>query len=470
MKRMKTILLVLIALMSMPLAVSAYETDVILDGVRYDINTITKTAVVVSNSYTGDVVIRPSVTYEYDGTVCVVKSIGDYAFDGCDGLTSVSIPNSVTKIGVCSFRGCSSLTSVSIPNSVKSIERYAFDGCSGLTSLTIGNGVETIGMSAFYNCSGLTSLDIPNSVTSMGDGAFQSCTGLTSVSIPNSIKSLEDHIFWNCPELTSVSIPSSVTSIGIETFYNCTKLSSISIPSSVTSIGNGAFRYSGLISIDIPGSVTSMGERPFANCPDLTSVNISEGAKSIGSYAFEYCTNLSSVSIPSSVTSIGYGAFANCGQITTLEVNIETPLPIDSWSFAFCDKTTLYVPEGSKALYEVTENWSHFSSIGNNRIVEMPKCATPTISYANGKVRFACETKGVKFIPTMTCVLQESLNKNEMEIGGTYTISVYAKKEGYCNSSVATTTISANKMGDFDGDGELSVTDVTSLVNAILGK
>ena len=461
---MMKISLVLFALMMVPKAASAYETDVIVNGIRYNVNTNTRTAEVTSsdNSYTGDVVIASSVSF--DGVACSVTSIGQYAFRYCSDLTSVSIPSSVKSIGFNAFQYCTKLASVSLPSGVTSIGDNAFDGCSVLTSIDIPNGVKTIGESAFQNCSSLTSINIPNSVTSLGNYAFAS-SGLTSVIIPTSIKSLGDHVFYNCSGLASVSIPSSVTSIGTEAFSICTKLASVSIPSSVTSIGNGAFRQTGLTSIDIPSSVMSIEEKAFYYCTDLTSVNISEGVKSIGSSAFEFCEGLTSVSIPSSVTSIGYGAFGYCGAITTLEVNIETPLPLDSWTFAFCyNVATLYVPEGSKALYEAAENWSSFGSM----IAEMPRCATPTISYANGKVLFACDTEGVEFVPTMSCAPKQSLEGNEMEVGGTYDISVYAKKQGYSNSSVATMTISANKMGDLNGDGEINVSDVTSLVNKIL--
>ena len=109
-----------------------------------------------------------------------VTSIGDNAFSGCTGLTSIDIPNSVTSIGG-AFYGCTGLTSVTIPNSVTSIGRSAFSGCTGLTSVTIGNSVTSIGASVFNGCTGLTSIIIPNSVTSIGNNAFLGCTGFTSV-------------------------------------------------------------------------------------------------------------------------------------------------------------------------------------------------------------------------------------------------------------------------------------------------
>ena len=110
-----------------------------------------------------------------------VTSIGDFAFSGCNSLTSVSIPASVTSIGDFAFDVCSSLTSVSIPASVTSIGDFAFSGCNSLTSVSIPASVTSIGIGAFSNCSSLTSVSIPDSVTSIGEGAFSGCSSLNHI-------------------------------------------------------------------------------------------------------------------------------------------------------------------------------------------------------------------------------------------------------------------------------------------------
>ncbi len=171
-----------------------------------------------------------------------LTSIGDYAFQNCSGLTSVTIGNSVTSIGSRVFQYCSSLTSVTIPNSVTSIGDQTFEGCSSLTSVTIGNSVTSIGQSAFYGCSGLTSVTIGNSVKTIGGSAFRNCSSLTSVTIPNSVTSIGSQAFRDCDVLSSVTIPNSVTSIGGSAFFSCDYLKSVTIPNSVTSIGNQAFQ------------------------------------------------------------------------------------------------------------------------------------------------------------------------------------------------------------------------------------
>ena len=165
-----------------------------------------------------------------------------YAFSGCSGLTSLTIPSSVTEIGSYAFEDCSGLTSLTIPSSVTSIGWYAFEGCSGLTSLTIPSSVTEIGRETFSGCSGLTSLTIPSSVTSIGWSAFSGCSGLTSLTIPSSVTSIGYYAFSGCSGLTSLTIPSSVTSIDDNAFSGCSGLTSIYVyPEKVPILGTGVF-------------------------------------------------------------------------------------------------------------------------------------------------------------------------------------------------------------------------------------
>lgn len=178
--------------------------------------------------------------------------------------------------------------------SVTSIGGYAFL-YSGLTSVTIPNSVTSIGTYAFFNCFGLTSVTIPNSVTSIGNGAFQNCSSLTSVTIPNSMTSIAGDMFNGCSNLASVTIPNSVKTICYRAFLNCISLTSVTIPNSVETIENWAFDGTGLTTVTIPNSVTSIGNQAFCRCIDLTSVTIPDSVTSIGDNAFDYCNNLLTV-------------------------------------------------------------------------------------------------------------------------------------------------------------------------------
>ena len=146
-------------------------------------------------------IVKGGLPYiKYIGGVYTSNDKLDYAaFDGCSGLTSLTIPSSVTSIGESAFYGCSGLTSLTIPSSVTSIGESAFYGCSGLTSLTIPSSVTSIGESAFFGCSGLTSFTIPSSVTSIGWGAFCGCSGLTSIYVyTEKLPNMGSDVFAGC--------------------------------------------------------------------------------------------------------------------------------------------------------------------------------------------------------------------------------------------------------------------------------
>ena len=224
-----------------------------------------------------------------------VKVIGDSAFQGCESLTSINIPNSVTTIGNAAFQGCESLTSINIPNSVTTIGWCAFYACDSLTSINIPNSVATIGEGAFYVCNSLTSINIPNSVTTIGKNAFLGCRSLTSINIPNSVTTIGDSAFDGCESLTSINIPNGVTTIENGAFLGCNSLTSINIPNSVTTIGMYAFwGCNSLTSINIPNGVTTIGEGAFSGCKSLTSINIPNSVTTIGEGAFSECINLPS--------------------------------------------------------------------------------------------------------------------------------------------------------------------------------
>ncbi len=225
------------------------------------------------------------IPYTYESLP--VKEIGSSAFYNCTSLTSVVIPNSVTKIGIFAFAYCDSLTSVVIGNSVTTIRSYAFEGCTSLDMVNYLGTIEewcniSFGFSSnplFYasklhlNGELVTELVIPNTVTEIKAYAFQGCTSLTSIEIPNSVTTIGDYAFNYCTSLTSIVIPNSVTTIGGRAFDNCTSLTSVVIGNSVTSIGSSAFEdCDSLTSVEIPNSVTFIGIYAFSSCTALTEI------------------------------------------------------------------------------------------------------------------------------------------------------------------------------------------------------
>lgn len=317
-----------------------------------------------SNEYFGNITIPESV--EYKGSKYKVTSIGNGAFYGCNGLTSVIIPDNVTSIGDIAFWNCSGLKSISIPDNVTSIGEAAFSDCSGLTSISIPNGVVSIKMGTFAHCSELTCINIPNSVTSIGDVAFYACLSLTSLTIPNKVTTIGQGAFESCFGLASVNIPNSVTTIELEAFAECKSLTSINIPNSVTSIGSKAFwGCRNLTSVNIPNSVTTIELSAFEDCIGLTSINIPNSVASIGGEAFSGCSSLISVTIPNSVTSIGNSSFKGCSKIETIISEIKNPFTIstDVFDNNINNTATFIVPIGTKAAYQSTDGWSKFKNI-----------------------------------------------------------------------------------------------------------
>ncbi|EMY3557434.1 leucine-rich repeat domain-containing protein, partial [Flavobacterium psychrophilum] len=173
-------------------------------------------------NFTGAAEIPETVAYNSENYA--VTAIGESAFEHCNNLTSVTIPNSATTIGKDSFVGCSGLISVTIPNSVTDIENAAFFGCIGLTSVTIPNSVTVIRRGIFSGCSGLISVTIPNSVTAIENFAFFGCFGLTSVTIPNSVTAIEERAFAECSSLRTVNCHiTSPLVINKNVFHNVTQ-------------------------------------------------------------------------------------------------------------------------------------------------------------------------------------------------------------------------------------------------------
>ena len=286
-------------------------------------------------------------------------------------------------IGYCAFWGCSGLTSVTIPSSVTEIGPFAFSDCRSLTSVTIPSSITKIGSSTFSGCSGLTSVTIPSSVTEIGSSAFSGCRGLTSV-----------------------TIPSSVTKIGYETFAYCRGLTSVTIPSSVTEIGNGAFQHcSGLTSVTIPSSVTEIGSSTFSGCSGLTSVTIPSSVTEIGSSAFSGCSGLTCVTIPSSVTKIGDNAFSGCSGLTSVYVSWKTPLLNGADKFKDVDKQscTLYVPQDTSGEYYLSEWGDYFDNIveydvtGINKVKSSANVTELSRYSVNGH-RLDSPTKGLNIV------------------------------------------------------------------------
>ena len=247
-----------------------------------------------------------------------VTGIGDAAFYGCSGLTSVTMGSNVTSIGESAFCGCTGLTGIVLPGSVTSIGEYAFSNCESLTAIEIPAGVTTLGNSAFFGCDNLKEVRYnaraAANLTGLS-GAFRSAgasVGGVKVIFGESVEKIPSNLFCNCESLTSVTIGSNVTSIGDNAFLGCTGLVEINYNARAAECTEDSFDSGDGLKVTFGDSVERIPDYIFQDCPGLTSVTIGSSATTIGHYAFNRCTGLTSIKIPESMTNIGYMAFSGC--------------------------------------------------------------------------------------------------------------------------------------------------------------
>ena len=276
-----------------------------------------------------------------DGTLGIIGS----AFSGCSGLTSVTIPNSVTSIGRSAFYSCSGLTSVTITNSVKSIGNWAFQYCSSLTSVNILKGVKEIGNEAFKGCSSLSTIVIPKGVTNIGSYAFENCTGLESVTILEGGDVIGQSVFQGCNSLKSVTVNEGVTFLGYKAFSECNN-----------------------VTIKLPNSLREIGGQLFGNNSTGNTIIIGNGIKNVND-AFIYSSNL-----------------------TIYIYALQRPSSLYH-NFYMTNNCKTYVPYGCSGFYRSGANIEG-GSYWSGEIIEMPY---PSLSIDNSRVATYCSEKAMDF-------------------------------------------------------------------------
>ena len=306
-----------------------------------------------------------------------VTAIGNSAFSGCTGLTSVTFPVSVTKIDRHAFWNCSNLSSVTLPEKLEELNGCAFGG-TALTSITIPATLKTVNIvmtgnyyrGPFYksekleavtfeeemtaiprylmkDCVGLKTINWASTVTSIGEYAFTSCTGLEKVVFSENLATIGRAAFEGCTGLTSMAFPASVTKIDRYAFWNCSNLSSVTLPEKLEELNGCAFGGTALTSVTIPATWKTVNTEhrdgdyrgPFYKSEKLETVTFEEGMTVIPRFLMKDCVGLKAINWASTVTSMGERTFSGCTGLEKVAFS-ENLTTIGNAAFEYCTSLT----------------------------------------------------------------------------------------------------------------------------------
>ena len=471
------------------------------DGIYYNITGESTVEVANDNenggTYSGSVTI-PETVY-YNGKTYTVTGIGYDAFKYCPGLTTVILPSTITTIGFGAFYCCHNLTNVNLPENLTTIDTYAFYECNNLSNVVIPPSVTWLGIYAFCGCRSITEITVPHNVSLINYGAFYSCSSLTTITIGSGVTSMDNNVFYDCPALTKVyclattppliysqtftddhysnvqlMVPKGTLSAyrnadywknftnisemaydfekdGI--FYNITSANTVSVTYKTTEYNS----YCGVVNIPetvtyngVTYTVTQIGYRAFYLSKSLTAVTIPNTVTVIDSYAFYYCEGLTEVVIPNSVTTIGNNAFWLCLNLKEAIIPNSVTI-IGSMAFRNCTAMTRVV---------IGEN---VASIGSTCFVYNPNI-TEVICLATTP-------------PTLNDPASGSMTTFQTSVYTNAVLRVpYGSHEAYRNDAnwsrfaniVSEQVVNPVMAGDMNGDGNITIADVTRLISIVL--
>ena len=313
---------------------------------------------------------------------CTVEddSIPDMAFSGTIpgihciwGLRHVTLPEGLRAIGRFAFAG-TGLEELRLPQSVRVMGEAAFYNCKYLGgTVVLPEGMTRVESDLFRNCFGLRHVVFPSTLTHICATAFDNATEVEEVDLPEGLEYIGKDAFCSNKQIACVTIPDGVKELGA--FQHCEQLREVHLPDGLRRIGDSCFDGCPLEEVNWPQGLQEIGSDAFYHVR-LLDIIFPDGLATIRSYAFDGCNQLKRVVLPEGITLLEGDAFRNCKSLR--QVYMRSPVPpvradLVNGSFMLSgttvpftglpDDAVLYVPVGSKVLYEQCEEWSVFSDI-----------------------------------------------------------------------------------------------------------
>lgn len=449
------------------------------------------------------------------------NTIGNW-FSGCSAIETITIGSEVESIVENAFKECSNIQRVNITDLSKWCRISLMNHLFRRTISPPGEEsfISPVSFQLYLNGEELTNLIIPDDVESIGSYTFSCCSSLTSVTIGSGVTNIGEYAFYGWQNLADVYLLSeNAPEIESNTFYGSKK--TFHVPNAsylkqpwvsfgkIVPLSGDKFEgidYTIITFADAEvkqrmkwcdyngdGEISIWEAAVADHIPNFDSSNITSfnelkyftGITTIPSKTFINCSKLISLTIPENVTSIGSYAFSGCTSLTQLYITAkEPPLASDAFEsyyqgypelrYSAVDKSnvTLYVPASGYNFYSTQEPWKSFKEILtiDGSEVEVPKCATPTISVVDGKIKFSCATEGVSFVSSITMpTSSKSADGTEISLSHNYKVTVQAQKRGYIDSDKAEVEFKGSLIhGDLNNDGKVDVADHVELSDIIM--
>ncbi len=311
------------------------------------------------SEYSGVTAIPAHV--EYEGEQYTVVEVGYLSFSEVKGITSITIPETVTTIAGAAFWE-SSLSEITIPSSVTTIGESAFEN-TNLTEIVIPESVLSLGDDVLSLCASLESVTLNNNPTAIPARMVSGCTSLAGMTIPATVTKIGEFAFSECAALEDISLPSGVTEIGRFAFAYTPELKLLPLPETVTSVGHGVFYQSGIEEASLPEAITVIPDGMYQCCASLREFEISNTVTEIEQEAFYWCFALDKITFGESVTTIGNKAFMGDKALTSVtSLNTEPPVGAAFDSEVY-ENAILYVPNAALEAYKAADGWKEFNNI-----------------------------------------------------------------------------------------------------------